>query len=94
MDEFIDDDFLDESWKESKKKSKKIKNNPAGPYTVDLVFKGVNWHIVIKNKTMDEFNVAASADKKVSFEELEVLRKYLKDEGFEMAARKHNLFWY
>ena len=93
MDEYYDDDFLEENWKQAKKKSKRPKTNPDGPYEVNITFKGVDWNIVIKNKNLDDFIVTASTDKKVSFEELEVLKKYLKDEGFEMAAKKHNLFW-
>ena len=39
MDEYYDDDFSDESWKGSKKKSKKLNTNPAGPFKMEIIFK-------------------------------------------------------
>lgn len=92
MDEYYDDDFSSESWKDQKK-SKKLKVNPAGPYEVELMFKGVNWHIVIENITFDDFKVTAKSDRKVKHEQVDILKRYLQAEGFEMAAKKHNLFW-
>jgi len=85
-------DYDDSSW--NKKKSKKLKQNPNGPYTIeDFVFKGVIWNIVIQNVSHDDFQVTAISNKKVKHDTLNVLKKYLKTEGFEEAARKHNLFW-
>jgi hypothetical protein len=93
MDEYYDDDFSDESWKGSKKKSKKLKTNPAGPFEMEIIFRGTKWDIVIENITINDFKVTAKANKKVDKGQIEVLKKYLQDEGFEMAAKKHNLFW-
>jgi hypothetical protein len=92
MDEYYDDDFSGESWK-GQKKSKKLKTNPAGPYELDIMFSGVNWNIVIENITIEDFKVTAKSDKKVNQNQINVLKKYLQDEGFEVAAKKHNLFW-
>jgi hypothetical protein len=92
MDEYYDDDFSDETWN-NQKKSKKVKTNPAGPYEIEFMFKGVNWNIVIENISMTDFKVTARSDKKIKKEELIILKRYLQDEGFEMAAKKHNLFW-
>lgn len=94
MDEYYDDDFSEDTWKGSKKKkSKKLNTNPAGPYGLEIIFKGVNWYIVIENLTMDDFKVTAKSDEKVGKDEVNILKKYLQAEGFEMAAKKHNLFW-
>ena len=89
-----DDDNDGDEWKEKKKKPKgKIKVNPAGPYQVELLFRGVNWNIVIENVSYDLFKVKAYSDKKISKDEISLLKKYLELEGFEDAAKKHNLYW-
>jgi hypothetical protein len=89
-----DDDNDGESWKGAKsKKRKKLKLNPTGFYNVEFMFKGVNWDITIENITYDDFKVTARSDKKVEQDEVEVLKRYLQTEGFEDAAKKHNLYW-
>jgi hypothetical protein len=96
MDEYYNNDFSDESWKKSKYykgKSKKLNTNPSGPYELELMFKGVNWHIIIENIDINDFKVTAKSDEKVNSCKVNSLKKYLQDEGFEMAAKKHNLFW-
>jgi hypothetical protein len=89
----MDDYFDDEPWKGSKKKTKKLNTNPSGPYTLDLMFKGINWNIVIENLNINDFKVTVKSDKKVKIKEIDLLKRYLQAEGFEMAAKKHNLFW-
>ena len=71
----------------------KFKTNPKGPYKIKFIFKGVNWDIKIQNISLEDFKVVARSSKKVNKTEIEILKKYLKDEGFEQAARKHNLYW-
>jgi hypothetical protein len=89
-----DHDLEGEGWKlNHNKKRKKIRTNPAGPYIVNFIFKGVNWDITIENLSHDDYKVTASSNKKVSIEEVNILKKYLQDEGFEQAAKKHNLYW-
>ena len=89
---YSDDYDESDEWK-NLKKHKPFKLNPSGPYKVKLLFKNVNWSITIENISMEDFKVTAISDKKVSKSHLSVLKKYLQDEGFEQAARKHNLFW-
>jgi hypothetical protein len=93
MDEYYDDDFSEKNQKSPKRKSKKLKTNPAGPYELELTFWGIDWYIVIENLTMEDFKVTAKSDKKVGKHYVDTLKRYLKAEGFEMAAKKHNLFW-
>jgi hypothetical protein len=93
MDDYYDEDFSEDTWKNPKSKSKKLRTNPAGPYELEITFKGVDWYIVIENLTMDDFKVTAKSEKKVKKDEVGILKKYLQDEGFELAAKKHNLFW-
>ena len=91
-----DDDFDGEDWKQHKsksKKSKKLKLNPEGPYRFNFIFRGVNWDISIENVSYSDYKVTARSDKTVEPEEVDVLKKYLQTEGFEEAAKKHNLYW-
>ena len=93
MDEYYDDDFSNESWKGSKKKSKKLNINPAGPFELEIIFRGIKLEIIIENTSINDFKVTVKANKKVDQGQINILKKYLQDEGFEMAAKKHNLFW-
>jgi hypothetical protein len=96
MDEYFDDAYSDDDDSEIvsfQEKLGKFKTNPKGPYKIKFIFKGVNWDIKIQNVSLEDFKVVARSNKKVSQSELEILKKYLKDEGFEQAARKHNLYW-
>ena len=92
MDEYYDSDFDEEKMK-FEGDVKKTKTNPAGPYKVKMVFKGVKWDIKIENVTLEMFKISAKSNVKVDKQEVEILKKYIKDEGFELAAKKHNLFW-
>jgi len=96
MDEYYDDGYDDEDEDDIQKfqeKLGKFKTNPKGDYKVELTFKGVKWKIKIKSISMNDFKVTAQSNVRVEQDELEVIKKYLIDEGFEQAARKHNLFW-
>jgi hypothetical protein len=96
MDEYYDDGYGDEDEEEIQqfqKKQGKFKTNPSGPYNFEMKFKGVNWVIKIENVSLDDFKVTAESDVKVKKKDLEILKRYIQDEGFEQAARKHNLFW-
>lgn len=89
-----DNDFEGEEWKGLKKqKKKKIKTNPSGPYNLKFQFKGVKWDITIENVTEDDYKVIARSDVKINESEIESLKYYLQEEGFEEEAKKHNLFW-
>lgn len=94
MDTYYDDeneDNYDNTF--SKKKSNKIKTNPTGNYKIKFKFKGVEWNVEIKNTDLNSYKVSARSNVKVNKDELKILKKYLIDEGFEQAARQHNLFW-
>jgi hypothetical protein len=96
MDEYYDDGYADEDEYEIdqfQKKLGKFKTNPKGPFKFKMTFKGVNWEIKIENVDMNDFKVTAKSNVKVDLDELEIIKRYLRDEGFEQAARKHNLYW-
>lgn len=92
MDTYYDDESEDEI-QNFQKKLGNFKTNPNGNYKLQLTFKGVNWKIEIKNLDMETYRVTAKSNVKVDSDELDILKKYLIDEGFEQAARQHNLFW-
>ena len=92
MEAYYDDESENEI-QEFQKKLGNFKTNPNGNYKIQLTFKGVNWKIEIKNIDMDSYKIIARSNVKVDEDELEILKKYLIDEGFEHAARQHNLFW-
>lgn len=92
MEAYYDDESENEI-QEFQKKLGDFKTNPNGNYKIQLTFKGVNWKIEIKNIDMDSYKIIARSNVKVDGDELEILKKYLIDEGFEHAARQHNLFW-
>ena len=86
------DSSENESWKG--KKQKKLKQNPSGPFCIkNFVYKNTIWDIIIENITYDDFKVTAACDKEVSAKFVESLKRYLELEGFQDAAKKHNLFW-
>jgi hypothetical protein len=87
-----EEDNNSEDWKNIKK-SKTCKVNPAGAYRVSLTFKGIKWDISIESISLNDFKVTARSNVKVEQPEVDILKKYLQDEGFEEAARKHNLYW-
>jgi hypothetical protein len=95
VDDFSEDDDLEgEGWKALKKpKQKNFKTNPAGPYNVKFQFKNIEWDITIKNITENDYKVIARSNIKVDQDEIEILKYYLQEEGFEEEAKKHNLFW-
>jgi hypothetical protein len=96
MDEYYDDGYEDEDEEKIQKFQKKqgeFKTNPNGPYNFEMKFKGVHWIIKIESLSLNDFKVTAASDIKVRKKDLDILKKYLQDEGFEQAARKHNLFW-
>ena len=92
MEAYYDDESENEI-QEFQKKLGNFKTNPNGNYKIQLTFKGVNWKIEIKNIDMDSYKIIARSNVKVDEDELEILKKYLIDEGFEHDARQHNLFW-
>ena len=71
----------------------KLKKNVNGPYNVILTIQGIEYDITIDNITTNEFEITINSDSKPSIEQMEVVKSYLEWEGFEDAARKHNLFW-
>lgn len=90
-----ENDFEGEEWKNLKKpKRKKIRTNPSGPYNVRFQFKGVEWDITIENVTENDYKVTARSNIKVAENEIDVLKYYLQEEGFEEEAKKHNLLWF
>ena len=98
MDEYYDNGYDDEDEddqqiRQFQKKLGKFKVNPNGPYSFKMTFKGVKWDIKIENISLNDFKVTAKSNVKVKNNELEILKRYIQDEGFEQAARKHNLFW-
>ena len=76
-----------------KKYKKKLKLNPNGPYNVKMTFRGIYFDITIQNKKVDEFNITVKSSKKIDLNFLEILKRYLRDEGFEAEAQQWNLFW-
>jgi hypothetical protein len=88
-----DDGSFYEKKKSYHKKSKRLKKNPRGLYNVNFIFKGIQWDITIDNIAYDEFKITAKSNVKVDQGEVDVLKRYLQDEGFEEAATKHNLEW-
>jgi len=99
MDEYIDDDFEEKKWKKKQGRKKKLVTNPKGPFHFDMTFKGIEYDIVIENITYDKFKVCAicKEEEEKNIEEIEsemlILQRYLEDEGFFLAARKHNLYY-
>jgi hypothetical protein len=90
MDEYYDDGYEEQ---DSPKEQQKTRTNPKGSYIFNMIFKGVEWDIKIENLSLTDFKISAKAFEKVSKSELEVLKRYLIAEGFQDAAKKHNLFW-
>jgi hypothetical protein len=88
-----DDDLKGEEWK-GVKKPKKLKTNPSGPYNVKFKFKNIEWNISIENVTDNDYQVTARSNVKVDENEIEILKNYLQEEGFEEEAKKHNLYWF
>jgi hypothetical protein len=96
MDEYYDDGYENEDENEIlqfQKKQKDFTTNPAGPFKFKITFKGVNWSVKIESLSMQDFKITAKSNVKVAQEECEIFKKYIRDEGFEIAARKHNLYW-
>ena len=88
-----ENDYEGEEWKNVKKpKRKNIKTNPSGPYNVKFKFKNVEWDITIENISEDDYKVTARSSIKVDEKEIDILKYYLQEEGFEEEAQKHNLF--
>lgn len=98
MDEYYDDDLIfrkGEGWHINKDRKKKLVGNPNGPYKLEnFLLDGILWDsITIENISHDEFKVTTTTESFASAEDLDNLKRYLKLEGFELAARNHNLFW-
>lgn len=88
-DEYAEKDIL-----KNKRKKKKIKSNPSGPFNFKMTYRGIYCDITIQNITKDEFEITVNSNKKLSKKMLASLNRYLQDEGFEDEARNHNLYWY
>jgi hypothetical protein len=96
MDTYYDDGYESEEENKIQQFQKDLgafKTNPNGNYKVELMFKGIKWKIEIKNLDMERYKILAKSNVKVDPDELENLKRYLIAEGFEYAARQHNLFW-
>lgn len=76
-----------------KKGKKKLNLNPNGPYNVKMTFRGIYFNITIENSKVDEFKITVKSSQKITPEFLEVLKRYLRTEGFENEAQQWNLFW-
>jgi phosphopantetheine adenylyltransferase len=92
MDEYYDDDF------EINKSDKNKTQNPAGPYHIEIMFRGVVYNLIIKNVNHKKFKVEAHvvSDEVEDFDyesNVKALNRYLDLEGFFLAARKHNLYY-
>jgi hypothetical protein len=77
----------------TKKHKRKLKLNPNGPYNLKMTFSGIYFDITIQNTKVDEFEIVIKSSSKISMDMVEVLKRYLKAEGFEGEAQKWNLFW-
>jgi hypothetical protein len=77
----------------TKKYKKKLKLNPKGPYNVKMTFSGIYLDIIIQNTKVDEFKITVKSSSTINESTLEVLKRYLRSEGFEDDAQKWNLFW-
>jgi hypothetical protein len=93
------DEYYDDGYEEKEPiKDKKIKStNPAGPYHFEILFRGIKYDVTIKNITYKKFKVEAyteTDDENFDYEShILSLNKYLEDEGYFMAAKKHNLYY-
>lgn len=79
--------------KEDDENVSKFVTNPSGPYKLDLLYKGIKYKIMIKNLSEYEFDIFVRSNKKITKNEIESLKRYLEEEGFNNEATKHNLFW-
>jgi hypothetical protein len=84
-----DDDII-----KNKRKRKKIKSNPSGPFNFKMTYRGIYCDITIQNITKDEFEVTVNSSQKLNKKLLQSLNRYLEAEGFQDEARNHNLYWY
>jgi hypothetical protein len=92
MDEYYDDEYNDEI----KPSKKSFITNPAGPYKIEIIFKGINYDITIQNISYKEFDIKAIAkdvEEDYNEEDIMMLNKYLNDEGFLLAATKWNIYY-
>lgn len=93
MDEYINEYFDDSD--DEKLPKKKFKVNPK-PYQIEMLFRGTSYNVTIKNTNYTKFKVEAikdSDDDLMDEDEIKCLDRYLKAEGFYLAAQKHNLFF-
>jgi hypothetical protein len=86
-------DSYEDGWEKPINKKKTFKDNPNGPYRLKITVRGVNWDVTIKSTSALDHKVKAICEKKATKNDLEVLKNYLEKEGFNDAAKKHNLFW-
>jgi hypothetical protein len=96
MNSFYGDDN-DDSYEEvtkNKRKPEKLKTNPSGPFHFKMTYLGIFCNVTIQNIKKDEFKISIDSSKKLNKSLLKHLTNYLKAEGFEDEATKHNLFWY
>jgi len=99
MDEYYDDEY-EEEFLNKKPKNKKITTNPNGPYTFEIKFKGYDYKVIIKNVSFEDFKVKVTLlnpdEETENFDEEQemlLLKKYIQDEGFLVAAKKWNLYY-
>lgn len=88
------DEYINEYYDDNQPK-KKFKVNPE-PYQIEMLFRGTSYNVTIKNTNYNKFKIEAtkdSDDDRMDEEEINCLDRYLKAEGFYVAAQKHNLFY-
>jgi hypothetical protein len=85
--------YFEQHTSKNKKTSKRLKQNPSGPYNFKFLFRGIDMDITIENIKIDEFKVTAKSNRTITSDTIEALKYYLSEEGFEEEATKHNLFW-
>lgn len=88
------DEYINEYYDDNQPK-KKFKVNPE-PYQIEMLFRGTSYNVTIKNTNYNKFKIEAtkdSDDDQMDEEEINCLDRYLKAEGFYVAAQKHNLFY-
>ena len=78
---------------EMNKDNFKKTNNPKGPFTIDIKYKGIDFNVVIDSTSLFEYDVKVKTKNKKISHTIDSLKEYLEYEGFLDAARKHNLFW-
>jgi hypothetical protein len=89
------DEYINEYYDDNNHQKKKFKVNPE-PYQIEMLFRGTSYNVTIKNTNYDKFKVEATKDAdddQMNEQEIKCLDKYLKAEGFYIAAQKHNLFF-